>query len=169
MNLSGYRHHNERSMKSPVKQGYSGSNISAKGVISEVTYCDGQPWVTQLVLLPLLQQLGQQSRWQLWLTPQQKLSRAWVETAGLPLAKVMQVNTMAPASMVKTMARALSTGNFSVVMGWINHELTLDERKLLTMAAEKGSAMGFILRPEESSSVNARPLSGLKIHSSLYH
>jgi cell division inhibitor SulA len=34
-------------------------------------------------LLPLLQQLGQQSRWQLWLTPQQKLSREWVQSAGL--------------------------------------------------------------------------------------
>ncbi|MDF7783733.1 SulA-like leucine-rich domain-containing protein, partial [Klebsiella pneumoniae] len=28
-----------------------------------------QPMMTQLLLLPLLQQLGQQSRWQLWLTP----------------------------------------------------------------------------------------------------
>ncbi|STV46380.1 cell division inhibitor [Klebsiella pneumoniae subsp. ozaenae] len=45
--------------------------------------------MTQLLLLPLLQQLGQQSRWQLWLTPQQKLSREWVQSAGLPLSKVM--------------------------------------------------------------------------------
>lgn len=169
MNLSGYSQRNERPTKSLVKQGHTGSNINVKGVISEVTYCEGQPWVTQLVLLPLLQQLGQQSRWQLWLTPHQKLSRAWVETAGLPLAKVMQVNNMAPSSMVKIMARALSTGNFSVVMGWIDHELTVDERKVLTTAAEKGCAMGFILRPEEATSASPGPFSGLKIHSSLYH
>jgi cell division inhibitor SulA len=43
--------------------------------------------MTQLLLLPLLQQLGQQSRWQLWLTPQQKLSREWVQSAGLAAVK----------------------------------------------------------------------------------
>ena len=41
------------------------------GLISEVVYREDQPGMTQLLLLPLLQQLGQQSRWQLWLTPQQ--------------------------------------------------------------------------------------------------
>ncbi|MGQ7170909.1 SulA-like leucine-rich domain-containing protein, partial [Escherichia sp. R-CC3] len=38
------------------------------GLISEVVYREDQPMMTQLLLLPLLQQLGQQSRWQLWLT-----------------------------------------------------------------------------------------------------
>ena len=52
--------------------------------------------MTQLLLLPLLQQLGQQSRWQLWLTPQQKLSREWVQSAGLPLTKVMQISQLSP-------------------------------------------------------------------------
>lgn len=51
------------------------------GLISEVVYREDQPLLTQLLLLPLLQQLGQQSRWQLWLTPQQKLSREWVQSA----------------------------------------------------------------------------------------
>lgn len=67
------------------------------GMISEVVYREDQPLMTQLLLLPLLQQLGQQSRWQLWLTPKQKLSREWVQSAGLPLAKVMQISQLAPA------------------------------------------------------------------------
>lgn len=66
------------------------------GLISEVVYREDQPMMTQLLLLPLLQQLGQQSRWQLWLTPQQKLSREWVQSAGLPLTKVMQINQLSP-------------------------------------------------------------------------
>ncbi len=65
---------------------------ASTGLISEVVYREDQPLLTQLLLLPLLQQLGQQSRWQLWLTPQQKLSREWVQSAGLPLTKVMQIN-----------------------------------------------------------------------------
>lgn len=45
---------------------------NTNGLISEIVYREDQPMMTQLLLLPLLQQLGQQSRWQLWLTPQQK-------------------------------------------------------------------------------------------------
>jgi len=67
---------------------------AATGLISEVVYREDQPMMTQLLLLPLLQQLSQQSRWQLWLTPQQKLSRAWVRSAGLPLSKLMHISQL---------------------------------------------------------------------------
>ena len=98
------------------------------GLISEVLYREDQPMMTQLLLLPLLQQLGQQSRWQLWLTPNQKLSRQWVQSAGLPLTKVMQVSQLAPCHTVESMARALRTGNYSVVIGWFSVALTDDEQ-----------------------------------------
>ncbi|SUH16453.1 cell division inhibitor [Salmonella enterica subsp. enterica] len=64
------------------------------GLVSEVVYHEDQPMMAQLLLLPLLRQLGQQSRWQLWLTPQQKLSREWVQSSGLPLTKVMQISQL---------------------------------------------------------------------------
>lgn len=70
---------------------------NTNGLISEIVYREDQPMMTQLLLLPLLQQLGQQSRWQLWLTPQQKLSREWVQSAGLPLSKVMQISQLSPS------------------------------------------------------------------------
>ncbi|PSN09718.1 SOS-induced cell division inhibitor SulA [Siccibacter turicensis] len=167
MYLSGYEKHVVRTQS--LSQDRASSSDDIRGMISEVVYREDQPWVTQMVLLPLLQQLGKQSRWQLWLTPQQKLSRAWVETAGLPLTKVMQVSQMAPEFTVETMARALRTGNYSVVIGWLPHELSREEQQLLTEAAEMGSAIGFIMRPMQSGSLTQRPLSGLKIHSSLYH
>ena len=107
-----------------VAQSSAGNKI--KGLISEVIYSEDQPWVTQLVLLPLLQQLGQQSRWQLWLTPQQKLSRQWVQSAGLPLAKVMQVSQLDPLFTVDAMVKALQTGNDRVVIGWLPEELTAE-------------------------------------------
>jgi len=167
MYISGYETHPDH--KQPLSQDRHASGETVKGMISEVVYREDQPWVTQMVLLPLLQQLGKQSRWQLWLTPQQKLSRTWVQTAGLPLTKVMQVSQMAPEFTVETMARALRTGNYSVVIGWLPHELTRDEQKILTEAAEMGNAVGFVMRPLQSTSYSHGPLSGLKIHSSLYH
>lgn len=167
MYLSGYETQVERAQHLPQKYNHSDSNI--RGMISEVAYREDQPWTTQIVLLPLLQQLGQQSRWQLWLTPRQKLSRAWVKTAGLPLTKLMQVSQMTPESTVETMARALRTGNYSVVISWLSHELSNAEQIMLSEAAELGNAMGFIMRPVESNSYSQGPLSGIKIHSSLYH
>jgi cell division inhibitor SulA len=142
---------------------------SPTGLISEVVYREDQPGMTQLLLLPLLQQLGQQSRWQLWLTPQQKLSREWVQSAGLPLAKVMQISQLSPDLTLESMIRALRTGNYSVVIGWHADELTEDEHQQLTLAAEEGNAIGFVMRPVRLDQQGARQHSGIKIHSNLYH
>lgn len=142
---------------------------SCQGLISEVVYNEDQPGVSQLLLLPLLQQLGQQSRWQLWLTPQQKLSRNWVQDAGLPLTKVMQVSQMSPADMLDAMIKALRTGNYSVVVGWLPYELSDEEHQLLSEAAVSGNAIGLLMRPVRGQSQVPRPRFGLKIHSSLYH
>lgn len=139
------------------------------GLISEVVYREDQPLLTQLLLLPLLQQLGQQSRWQLWLKPQQKLSREWVLSAGLPLTKVMQINQLSPCDTVESMIRALRTGNYSVVIGWLSDELTEEEHFRLTEAAEEGNAIGFIMRPVRPDPHRKGQLSGVKIHSNLYH
>ena len=139
------------------------------GLISEVVYREDQPMMTQLLLLPLLQQLGQQSRWQLWLTPQQKLSREWVQSAGLPLTKVMQISQLSPCNTLESMIRALRTGNYSVVIGWLAEELTEDEHAELVKAADEGNAMGFIMRPVRAQTLAGRQHSGLKIHSNLYH
>ena len=125
---------------------------ASTGLISEVVYREDQPMLTQLLLLPLLQQLGQQSRWQLWLTPQQKLSRQWVQSAGLPLSKVMQISQMSPYNTLESMIRALRTGNYSVVIGWLAEELSQEEHSRLVQAAEEGSAMGFIMRPVRTPS-----------------
>lgn len=141
----------------------------ASGLISEIVYREDQPMMTQLLLLPLLQQLGQQSRWQLWLTPKQKLSREWVQSSGLPLSKVMQINQLSPFNTVESMIRALRTGNYSVVIGWLTDELTAEEHERLVIAAQEGHAMGFIMRPVGNTNPAGRQLSGLKIHSNLYH
>jgi len=137
------------------------------GLISEVVYSQDKLWVTQCILLPLLQQLGQQSRWQLWLTPQQKLSRDWLQAAGLPLNKIMQSRQLAAQHSVNAMEKALKTGNYSVVICWLDEDLTDEEHQRLTDAAMSGQALGLIMRPMRIS--RSRPQNGLKIHSSLYH
>lgn len=143
------------------------TSVDMHGLISEIVYREDRPWVTHCILLPLLQQLGHQSRWQLWLTPQQKLSRQWLEAAGLPLNKVMQSRQGTAACTIDAMEKALRTGNYSVVISWLDEDLSDEEYRRLSVAAESGNALGFIMRPQNIST--ARPRSGIKIHSSLYH
>lgn len=146
----------------------SRTSASGSGLISELIYSENQPAMTQMLLLPLLQQLGTQSRWQLWLTPPQKLSRSWLAQSGLPLDKVMQVQGPT-VNTLEAMIKALQTGNYSVVLGWLPEELISEDRRRLYDAALNGQALGLIMRPDPVEIAASRPFSGLKIHSSLYH
>ncbi|MBE1849489.1 cell division inhibitor SulA, partial [Escherichia coli] len=127
MYTSGYAHRSSSFSSTASKIARVSTENTTAGLISEVVYREDQPMMTQLLLLPLLQQLGQQSRWQLWLTPQQKLSREWVQASGLPLTKVMQISQLSPCHTVESMVRALRTGNYSVVIGWLADDLTAEE------------------------------------------
>ncbi|EMN8761861.1 SOS-induced cell division inhibitor SulA [Serratia marcescens] len=137
------------------------------GLISELVYNERQPAVAQL-LLPLLLQLGKQSRWLLWLTPQQKLSKQWLQQSGLPVDKMVQLSQISPVNTAEAMEKALQTGNYSVVLGWLP-ELTEEDRLKLRRAAELGNAYGFIMRPQRDINPTHGHCSTLKIHSSLYH
>lgn len=141
----------------------------ANGLISELVYSENQPGMTQLLLLPLLQQLGTQSRWQLWLAPQQKLSRDWLQRSGLPLDKIMRSPWSSAITTVEAMIKALQTGNYSVVLGWISEDVSENDRLRLQEAASSGQALGLIMRSESSVYSSTRPLNRLRIHPSLYH
>ncbi|HFS2012295.1 TPA: SOS-induced cell division inhibitor SulA, partial [Escherichia coli] len=158
MYTSGYAHRDSSFSSTASKIARVSTENTTAGLISEVVYREDQPMMTQLLLLPLLQQLGQQSRWQLWLTPQQKLSREWVQASGLPLTKVMQISQLSPCHTVESMVRALRTGNYSVVIGWLADDLTAEEHAELVDAANEGNAMGFIMRPVSASSHATRQL-----------
>ncbi|RLM25800.1 cell division inhibitor SulA [Brenneria alni] len=144
------------------------SSAPCGGIISEIVYHADQPIVTHL-LLPLLQQLGTQSRWLLWLSPQQKLSRPWLQQSGLPLDKIIQLNHINPILTIDAMEKALVTGNYSAVLCWLPNDLTEEEKVRLRQAAQSGNTYGFIMRPEKTNCGPYRLLSNLKIHSTLYH
>lgn len=169
MNITGFPHRPIKPVHAAQKQTDWASAPEMKAMVSEIVYREDQPWMTQCVLLPLLQQLGQQSRWLLWLTPNQRLSRKWLQMSGLPLTKVMQANPTNSYTTVDAMLRALRTGNYSVVIGWLSYDISDDEHLALSEAAEMGNAICFIMRPSAGSITGTRPRSSLKIHSCLYH
>lgn len=169
MYISGVVNQSSAAVATTASHAFAPAKSTSTAFVSEVLYREDQPMMAQMLLLPLLQQLGQQSRWQLWLTPQQKLSRQWVQASGLPLAKVMQLRQMSSYDMLDAMVRALRTGNYSVVIGWLTEELSSEEHTRLLAAAEEGNAMVFIMRPVTTASHPTGQFNGLKIHSNLYH
>ncbi len=137
------------------------------GLLSEFVYSEDQPALIQL-LLPLLHHLGEQSRWLLWLTPTQKLSRHWLAQSGLPVGKIVQVSQLSGIASVDAMERALLTGNYSVVLGWLP-DLSDSDRKRLQIAAEIGGSYGFIMKPQNAPFPASGQPPTVKIHSSVYH
>lgn len=113
------------------------------GLISEISYDPNQPFVFNL-LLPFLQQLASQPRWQLWIAPQYKLNRSWLERVGLPTNKIMQMPNISSEDAITKMEQALESGNFSTVLIWLSD---VDEhiKARLQCAAEKGNSYGFIM------------------------
>ncbi|MGV8617621.1 SulA-like leucine-rich domain-containing protein, partial [Pseudomonas aeruginosa] len=73
------------------------------------------------------------------------------------------------ANTLESMVRSLRTGNYSVVIRWLSEELSIEEHERLVAAAEVGHAMGFIMRPVRYIYQPGIQLSGLTIHSYLYH
>lgn len=113
------------------------------GLVSEIAYDPQQPFVLNL-LLPFLQQLAEQPRWQLWLAPQYKLSRSWLTNVGLPENKIMQMTKLNYEQTIITMEKALSSGNFSSVLAWLP-EVDDAVRDRSQKAAEQGNSYGFIM------------------------
>ena len=72
-------------------------------------------------------------------------------------------------STVEAMVKALQTGNYSVVLGWITKDISESERRQLEEAASVGQALGLIMRPQSVASSLDGQKNRLKIHSTLYH
>ncbi|MDC9593439.1 cell division inhibitor SulA [Xenorhabdus sp. IM139775] len=142
-----------------------------KGMVSELVYSEQQPVINH-ILLPLLRQSGKEERWLLWVNPNKRLSRQWLINAGLPLNKIVQLNQIRPIASVSAMEKALASGNYSVVLGWLP-ELSEYQFNTLQVAAQKGMTLGFIMRPQnllaQFTQTKFSQTNRLQIHSNYYH
>lgn len=136
------------------------------GIINEWAYSEQQ--LKLPVMLPLLRQLGEQSRWLLWVTPQYKLSKKWLLEASLPTDKVMQLNQIHPDAAIYAMECALRSGNYSIVVGYLP-PLKSIERERLKQAAKQGGSFGLIIYPKMRYNTKSSPHNQLKTQANLFH
>ncbi|MBD2782097.1 SOS-induced cell division inhibitor SulA [Xenorhabdus szentirmaii] len=153
--------------KQPVVGAAQCTSHTTKGMVSELIYNEQQSAISH-ILLPLLRQSGSEERWLLWVTPDKRLSRQWLVNSGLPLNKVVQLHQIHPMASIEAMEKALASGNYSVVLGWLP-ELSEYEMNKLQLAAQKGTALGFIMRPQKLAHQFISQLNRLHIHSIYYH
>ncbi|AOP42645.2 cell division inhibitor SulA [Edwardsiella piscicida] len=133
----------------------SAPTVPQSGFVSELGYGAQQPPLS-LLLPPLLRQLGEQSRWQLWITAQHKPSKRWLSACGVPVHKVMQLRRAEAGEAIYAMEQALRGGNYSVVLGWLP-PLTAAERLRLNRAAQAGRSIGLLMQPQEGKLAAAAP------------
>ncbi len=115
------------------------------GLISEVVYREDQPLMTQLLLCHCATTRSAIALATLVNTATKTESRMGSRHHGLPLTKVMQISQLSPCHTVECGFRALRTGNYSVVIGWLADDLTEEEHAELVDAANEGNAAGFIM------------------------
>lgn len=114
-------------------------------LVSEIIYDPKNP-LTLHLLLPFLQQLGTQPRWQLWLSPDSRMNRYLVNNLGLPTQKTMGLNKIPAEKSLEMMEKALRSGNFSTVITWLP-AITPEIKERLYRAAIQGDSYCFILQP----------------------
>lgn len=114
-------------------------------LVSEIIYDPQNPFTLHL-LLPFLQQLGNQPRWQLWLSPDSRMNRYWINNLGLPAQKTMGLNKISTERSIEMMEKALRSGNFSTVIAWLP-VITQEIKERLHRAAAQGDSYCFILQP----------------------
>ncbi|WP_347254584.1 cell division inhibitor SulA [Leminorella grimontii] len=128
---------------------FSGLSNSRTGMttnlVSEIVYDPQNPFTLHL-LLPFLQQLGQQPRWQLWLSSERRLNRHWISRLGLSEKKSISLRTSSTQESVLMLEKALRSGNFSSVIAWLP-ELTQQDKESLNQAAAEGDCYCFVLQP----------------------
>ncbi|QBH96102.1 cell division inhibitor SulA [Limnobaculum zhutongyuii] len=124
--------------------GNTQKHVYTSSQVSEIIYDPQNPFTLHL-LLPFLQQLGHQPRWQLWLSPERRLNRYWINSLGLPENKTIGLNSVSTESTIEMMEKALRSGNFSSVIAWLP-AISPEIKERLNQAAKEGDCYGFILQ-----------------------
>ncbi|GKX51818.1 SOS-induced cell division inhibitor SulA [Budvicia aquatica] len=143
---------NNSSHTMPHVMGENSTHLSHTGLVSEIIYDPQNPFTFHL-LLPFVQQLSHQPRWQLWLAPDRRINRYWINSLGLPAQKTISLSSLSTEKSVEMMEKALSSGNFSSVIAWLP-VITAEIKERLQHAAKLGDCYGFILQPSSMVQVN---------------
>ncbi len=131
--------------------------------INQICYDNASPTLLNLLLLPAIKQLGQQAKWMLWLTPENKLDRSWLEYSGISLSKSVQIPMLNDDQKIDSMIQAIKSGNYSVITVWLDSTLSIEQQNSLDFLAKESDTVVFILHKNSSRDRSTRQISHQKI------
>lgn len=131
--------------------------------INQICYDNASPALLNLLLLPAVKQLGEQAKWMLWLTPENKLDRSWLEHSGISLNKSVQIPLLTDDQKIDSMIRAIKSENYSVITVWLNSTLTVEQQNSLNFLAKESDTVVFILHKNSPLTPLARQITQQKI------
>lgn len=99
------------------------------------------------VLAPLLLALSAQCRWQVWINPPWLPYAPALSQQGIGLDHVLLLNCRQDTEILWAMEQCLGGGACSVVQAWPSR-LKPQQTRRLQLAAQKGNAIGVLLRPQ---------------------
>jgi len=121
-----------------------------RAALTEILY--DQPGIGELRLLaPLLARLGQEQRWQLWVTPPWPPYAPALAQAGIALEQQVLVRHASPADSLWAFEQGLRSGACSLVLGWLPR-LNTSELRRLQLAAASGDCLGILFRASHQAS-----------------
>ena len=134
-----------------------------QGGINQICYDGAAPTLLNLLLLPAIKQLGQQAKWMLWLTSENKIDRSWLESSGISLTKSVQVPLLSHAQKIESLILAIKSANYSVITVWMDSNLTSEQENTLDYLAKESETVVFILRKNSAKQRTARQIDQQKI------
>lgn len=99
------------------------------------------------LLAPLLRALGVQQRWQVWINPPWLPYAPALQQHGIEPAKALLLTCGSDQDALWAMEQCLASGSCSIVQAWPSRLQSRQIRRL-HLAAQKGTALGVLLRPQ---------------------
>lgn len=99
------------------------------------------------LVAPLLRQLGTQERWQVWINPPWLPYAPALGQQGVAVGQALLLNCRDDKDVLWAMEQCLASGCCSIVQAW-PARLQPHQIRRLHLAAQKGSALGLLLRPQ---------------------
>ncbi|WP_205849100.1 translesion DNA synthesis-associated protein ImuA [Natronospirillum operosum] len=102
------------------------------------------------LLVPTLAALSRQERWIMLIAPPFVPNAAALEAAGVDTSRLLVVQPGSVRDLLWTIEESLRSGTCSAVLAW-PQQLDIRTVRRLQLAAETGSSLGFLFRPEQQS------------------
>jgi len=116
---------------------------SVTGSLTEIVISEGSA-IQPLQLLPILAQCNANQRWLMWLSPNRKINKHWLEKVGLQNTPVVHID-LREETQHELSLKILAAGNSHMVMEWQGN-LSETQRNTIKQCAVESASQVILLR-----------------------